>query len=168
MGRKKSKSNAFRATFVIVLLLLAVGSVMAFKTDLFGLQANGQSKYSKELLSIVSVKGTVRIDDLHLSKKEILKINRAALKHRSVFPEVNVSLNMSDKYAPIEIEKESKLKLDMVLKSDEGGEVKCWSRTVTRAGLVTLMVQSMNKAAIEFVHYRDSPDRSKKLKRLYI
>lgn len=171
MAVKQPNSNAKRVTIITLLLLIAAGAVVAFQADIMRLPfsvSKSEPTYEAELLEMVSVKGAVKVKDLHLSQKEARKINNACLKHRKVFPKVDVTLNMTDQFAPIDVQRNTKLQLTLVFTSDEEAEVRCWTRTVSRARLVAFMVRSMDKAVSEYIHYRDLPNRTREFRRLYI
>lgn len=167
MAVKRSKSTVRITVGIVLLLVLAAVSVIAFQGKVLTFFSSPSSA-DRQLLNMVSVEGTVKVEDLKLSQAEIKKINYAALKHRTLFPNVNVTVNMGDKYAPVIVEGTTRLELTMVFNSDEEAEVRSWSRMVTRSKLVPFMLKSMNKAASEYVHYRDLPGRKREFKRLYI
>lgn len=169
MARKQTSGNSSRNVVIGLLLLIAAGAIVAFQSDYVrrAFAVPGPS-YSEELLSMIGVKGAVKTEDLKLSKSEVRKINFAAMKVRKVFPKVDVSFNMEDKFAPIEVEQDTKLELGMVLRTDDDCEIAFWTRNVTRKRLVPQMVRSMEKAQAEYEHYRKQPELKSGFKRIYM
>jgi len=151
------------------MLLIAVAAVVAFQTNLVGLTfPSSQPTYDTQIIESVSVKGAVSVKALRLSPKEMRNINFMAIKNQDIFPAMDVTVNMQDQFAPVVVERGTGLELTMVFKTDETCEVRFWTRKVTRAGLVPLMIRSMKKAAAEYLHYRDLPEKGASFKRLYI
>lgn len=158
-----------RYVTLFLLFFIAGGGIVAFKTSLATLSfTNVRPAYKAELLDMVSIHGSVKVDDLNLSNKEVKKINFAALKHRRLFPRVDMRLDMEDKFAPIQVESATMLEMSLVLVADDNSDVTCWTRKVSRKELVPSMVRFMDRAASEFTHYRNIPDPEKRFKRLYI
>lgn len=164
----QSNSSAGRIIFIFVVLLCAGGALVVFKTDFLRMQRAEFTSYDSELLEMVSVKGLVKLADLNLSRSEIKKLNYAALSHRETFPRVDVTLNPTTKHKPEKFEHSTPLKLSLVFKTKGETEVHCWHRTVKRCDLVPHVVRSMKQAVDEYRHYRDLPDRTRPLKRLYL
>lgn len=169
MAQKQMTTNTKRNMVLTLLLLMAAGAVVAFQTDYFEIAfAKKAPTYSNELLAMMTVDGAVEIKDLNLSGAEMRKINHAAMKVRRVFSTVDISLNMKDKFAPIEVSRNTELELGLVFKASEECEVKFWTRNIPRARFVAYMVRSMEKAKFEFEHMQGRPDYNGLFKRLYL
>lgn len=165
-----AKSNNMRKRIVVIglLLFLAAGSIVAFRVDVLGLTTSyRRASFSKELLESISIAGAVREEHLDFTGKEIHDINYAVLKHKALFPRVDVSLNMADKFAPVSVEPETKLDLGLAFQVSGGGEVRCWNRTVSRKRLVPYMVRAMDRAAREYGRFLEN-EGTKGFKRFYI
>ncbi|QJB55342.1 hypothetical protein [Pseudodesulfovibrio sp. zrk46] len=168
MAMKRS-SNMKPSILLISVLLLAVGAIAAFQTGLVDRAfATKAPSYSRELLDMVKMSGSVKVSDLGLSSKDIHKLNVAAMKVRRAFSRIDISLNMEDKFAPVKVKRDTHLELDMVFKTDEDCEVKCWTRTVPRKRLVAHMVRAMDEAMSEYEYYQKMPGVKGQFKRLYM
>ncbi len=169
MARESTSSNTGRNVAILLLLLIAAGTIVAFQTDFVRWAfAKKAPSYSKELLAMISVNGSVKVKDLNLTGKEIKAVNFAAMKVSKVFPSVNVSLDMLDRFAPIKVENDTELKLGMVFKTEENCEVAFWTRTIPRKRLIPHMVRSMEEAMSEFENIRKLSRGEKTFKRLYL
>jgi hypothetical protein len=162
MAKKNSDSNIFFKTSVIMVLFFAMATVIAFKAGVF--ESNGTS--GSGLSGVVSVKGTVRLKDLNLSKSEVKKINRAIAAHKKTFTQVDLFLDAKD--GSKDIKSTTILVWAMVLETNGDCEVRSWSRKTTRDDLVPKMVMYMNKAAKEYEELKRFPDVKQSFKSLYI
>jgi hypothetical protein len=147
---------------VVLVLLIALGSVVAFSTGLF----TGERVASDGLSGLVSVKGTVKLEDLALSRNEVVKINRAVEEHRDTFTQIGLFLDA--KSLSGSIDDKTVLVWAMVLETNGDCEVRSWSRKVARADLVPQMVLYMTKAAREYEQFKKFPDVKQDFKCLYI
>jgi len=161
MTKKKSDSNMFFKTTIILILFSAMGGLIAFKTGAFekGLSSEGLS-------GVVSVKGTVKFEDLNLSTGEVQKINRAVSTHKKTFAQVDLFLDA--KGDPEKMNGKTVLVWAMVLETNGDCEVRSWSRKISRGDLVPQMVLYMNKAAREYEEFKRFPDVKQNFKCLYI
>jgi len=169
MAQKQMTTNTKRNMVLALLLFLAAGAVVAFQADYIHISfAKKAPTYSSELLSMINVDGAVKVKDLNLSSSEIRKINYAAMKMRRVFSQIDVSLNMEDKFAPIEVGRNTELELGLVFKAGDDCEVQCWTQSVSRSRLVAQVVRSMEEARIEYEKLLDHPELKRSFKRLYL
>ena len=162
-----------KSLFGIILLcsvLLLGGFILlsAYRAGWYGLFNGQRASYDDALVNMVSVSGGFTIAELNLSGAEIRKINFAAISHRETFPHVNLTLDPVTKQKPRSVERMTPLKYSLVLKTKGETEVHCWKRTVARRDFVPNMVDSLKRAAEEYLHIRDMPDRSRPLRRLYL
>jgi len=165
---KNRQSNIGILILVLVLLLGGLATFFAYRSNWFGaLTAKGPS-YDKALVDMVSVSGGFTVEDLNLSGAEIRKINFAALSHRETFPHIHLTLDPVAKQRPKAVKRMTPLNYSLTFKTKGETEVHCWERTVKRRDFVVTMVNSMKRAAKEFLHIRDLPNRTKPLMRLYI
>lgn len=162
MTKKSSGSNTFFKASLIVSLFLCMAGLLAFKIGVFD---KGLSS-SEGLSGLVSVKGTVSLDDLNLSKGEVKKINRAVGSHKQTFTQVDLFLDVKD--GSRDMDKDTVLVWAMVLETNGECEVRSWSRKISRDDLVTQMVLYMNKAAREYEDFKKFPDVKQNFKCLYI
>lgn len=162
--------NNSRAVIIILLFLLLAGtaSFYAYRTNVFGIfQAKGPT-YDRNLLDMVSIGGSYDFEDLNLSRDEIRRINFAALSHRKTFPKIDMTLNSTTKRKVAKMGRMTPLNFSLVFKTNKETEVHCWERTIVRRDLVTNMVHSMKRAKTQYEHFRDLPDRTRPLRRLYL
>ena len=139
-----------------------MAGLIVFKTGvLTGGEAAGEG-----LSGMVSVKGTVKVEDLSLSRSEVSKINRAVADHKDTFSQVDLFLDVKD--GSRTIESGTVLIWAMVLETDGDCEVRSWSRKISRNDLVPQMILYMNKAAKEYEQFRKYPDVKQNFKCLYI
>jgi len=151
--------------FVSVALLCFVASVLGlvcFKTNLF--QSSGGN--TLVLSGMVSVRGSVSLETLNLSKQEIRSINSAVEGYRRSFSSIDLVIDTQEKVA--KLDDDTVLVFAMTLKTNGDLEIKSWSRKVERGKLVTQMVSYMNKAAKEYEEFRKFPDVQQNFKTLYI
>lgn len=165
---KDLQSNLGIILLTLVLLLGGLATFSAYRSDWFGVFEAKRPSYDKALVDMVSVSGGFTVEDLHLSGPEIRKINFAALSHRETFPHIHLTLNPVTKQRPRTVKRMTPLNYSLTFKTKGETEVHCWERTVNRRDFATNMVNSMKRAAEEFLHIRDLPERSKPLMRLYI
>lgn len=157
----KNSSTKLKAATIFVLFLFMAGLIV-FKTGIF----TGGDAAEKGLSGLVSVKGTVRIENLNLSKSEVTKINRAVAGHQDTFSQVDLFLDVKD--GSREIDPKTVLIWAMVLETNGDCEVRSWSRKVSRGDLVAQMILYMNKAAKEYEKFKKYPDVKQNFKCLYI
>lgn len=162
MGKKRTGSNTFFKISVIMVLFLAMAGLVAFKTTIF----RTGSPHSEGLSGLVSVKGTVSLKQLDLSRNEVKKINRAVSAHKETFSQVNLFLDMKGDSS--KIDKTTTLVWAMTLQTNGDCEIRSWSRKIPRNDLVAQMVLYMNKAAREYKEFKRFPDVKQNFKCLYI
>ena len=162
MTQKKTGVNSFFKTSAILVLFLTMAGLIVFKTGLL----ERRTSNSDGLSGIVSVKGTVKLDDLNLSKVEVRKINRAVAAHRATFKQVDLFLDAKD--GSKDITPSTILVWAMVLETSGECEVRSWSRKTARGDLIPQMVMYMNKAAKEYEEFKRFPDVKQNFKCLYI
>lgn len=162
MAKKKSDGNTFLKTSVILVVFLALAGLLAFKTGL--IQRDGASV--EGLSGIVSVRGTVKLADLNLSKSEVKKINRAVDQHKGTFDQIDLFLDAKD--GSNDMNNKTVLVWAMVLETNGDCEVRSWSRKISRENLVPQMVIYMNKAAKEYEEFKRFKDVKQNFKCLYI
>jgi hypothetical protein len=108
----------------------------------------------------------VKLEDLALSRNEVVKINRAVEEHRDTFTQIGLFLDA--KSLSGSIDDKTVLVWAMVLETNGDCEVRSWSRKVARADLVPQMVLYMTKAAREYEQFKKFPDVKQDFKCLYI
>lgn len=162
MTKRESGFNSFLKACFIVALFLSMAGLVAFKIGVFD---KGLSN-SEGLSGLVSVKGTVSLDDLSLSKNEVKKLNRAVNTHKQTFTQVDLFLDVKD--GSRDVDKNTVLVWAMVLETNGECEVRSWSRKISRDDLVTQMVLYINKAAREYEDFKKFPDVKQNFKCLYI
>lgn len=160
--KKKKKIPAPKALAAAFVILLAVVSIALFAPGLF----LGDTAPSDGLSGIVSVKGTVKLAALDLSKSEVTTLNQAVQEHKGTFSHVDLFLD--SKGGPGQIEGETILVWAMVLEANGECEIRSWSRKVARADLVPQVVLYMKKAAREYAEFQKYPDVTQNFKCLYI
>jgi len=127
----------------------------------------GPPTYDSELLSTVSVRGSIKPEDLNLSPKEIKKINFAVMKHSKDFKKVDIQLDRDDPHGPATVDKDTLLNMSVVLEIDKDCEIHSWDSKVPRDNLAPQMINYLEKAADEYLHYRKALDKKRKFK-LYL
>ena len=165
---KDQQSNIGMLLFFLALLLGGLVMFSAYRADWFGAFKARRPSYDKALVDMVSVSGGFTVEDLHLSGPEIRKINFAALSHRETFPQIHLTLDPVTKQKPEAVKRMTPLQYSLTFKTKGETEVHFWKRTVVRRDFVPNMVNSVKRAADEFLHIRDMPDRTRPLMRLYI
>jgi len=157
-----------RLVVFIIFLFMGIGAT-AFATGVVDLSFfSTRPVWGAQLSDMVSFRGAVKLDDLRLSRSEIRKINHATMVNRTVFDRVQLTLNMADRYAPVQVDKNTKLTVGLKLDAGDGCEVKSWDKDILRKNLVPYMVRYMKRAARELVHYRKHPEVKNGVARLYI
>lgn len=164
MSNSESGISLLAKVAVIVTIFVLLGSLVVYQTGFFA--DNPLLSKSAGLTDRVVVKGSVRVEQLKLSGKEVRQINRAVSKHAKTFSQV--ALYVDSKVMPGKIVRGSTLEWAMVLDAGEGMEVRSWSRKVSRIHLVPEVVMYMDKAAKEFKHFKAYPDVQQSFKCLYI
>ncbi|ADU63589.1 MAG: hypothetical protein KUA35_16710 [Pseudodesulfovibrio sp.] len=162
MTKKKKKFATPQALGAVFVILLAMASVALFAPGLF----MGEQTASDGLAGTVSVKGTVKLTALDLSKNEVMALNQAVQEHRNTFSQVDLFLD--SKGGPDQMEGDTVLVWAMVLETNGECEIRSWSRKVARAELVPQVVLYMKKAAREYAEFRKFPDVTQNFKCLYI
>jgi hypothetical protein len=162
MTNKAKEFTSSHVVGVALALLIAMGCVVAFGAGL----VSGDTAASDGLSGIVSVKGTVKLEDLDLDKSEVMKINRAVEEHKDTFTQVALFLDAKSESGSID--STTVLVWAMVLETNGECEVRSWSRKVDRADLVPQIVLYMKKAAREYEQFKKYPDVKQNFKCLYI
>lgn len=162
MHKKNSGSNKFFKSSLLAIIFFCLAGVLIFKTGILHSGTGGESGLS----GLVSVKGTVKIDDLGLSGNEVKRINRAVAGHKDMFTQVDLFLDAKsgrDAAKPTTV-----LVMAMVLETNGDCEVRSWSRKISRADLVPQLIKYMNRAAKEYEQFKQFPDVKQNFKCLYI
>ncbi|BCS88470.1 hypothetical protein [Pseudodesulfovibrio sediminis] len=161
MSVKKARNTKAVTISIITAFVLVLSAAVLFKTDFF---KSGSS--SRGLSGLVLVRGTVSLEQLKLSQKEIASINRAVAAHRGTFTKVN--LHLDAKGGADNITDKTEMTWSMALETPGDCEVKSWSRKVKRSDLVGQMVSYMHKAAREYEEFTRFPDVNQNFQTLYI
>ncbi|MDD3313049.1 hypothetical protein [Pseudodesulfovibrio sp.] len=114
----------------------------------------------------MSIKGTLKPEELRLTGGEVRKLNRAVEEHRDTFSKVDLFLDVKDKSPSVK--PGTVLVWAMILKANGDCEVRSWSRKVPRSELVPQMVLYMDRAAKEYKEFKKHPDVKQSFKCLYI
>lgn len=147
--------------FAVVFFLIAGFGLVLFKGQIF--QKVGTSR---GLSGLVAVRGSVSLDQLNFSVKEISAINKVVNQHRNTFTKVDLVV---DAVGPVDrIDESTELELAMILQTNEQLVVKSWSRKITRGKMVAQVVSYMYKAAREYKEFKRFPDVKQNFKTLYI
>ena len=162
MSRKEDHSRTRVKAAAIFVLFICLAGLIVFKTGVFV----GSDVAEQGLSGLVSVKGTVKVEDLKLSQSEVSKINRAVDGHKDTFSQVDLFLDVKD--GSRAIGSKTVLIWAMVLETDGDCEVRSWSRKISRSDLVAQMILYMNKAAKEYEQFKKYPDVKQNFKCLYI
>lgn len=162
MTSRRKPSKTLWGALITSVILLAIGAVVVFQTDLLGLKDN--SGLDSQLLPSVKVTGTIKVKDLKLSGKEITSLNDLSRSYGDLFSTMNMNLVLENKFAPIDIKHDTVMILRLTC-SANNAEVAFREREVKRSELVKHMQRSMKKAEAEFNRYRG---RGKEFKRLVI
>ncbi len=162
MGKKNSGSKSFLKISTIMTIFIVMIGLVVFKAGVFDRGLSG----NEGLSGIVSVRGTVKLDDLNLSNGEIKKLNRAVVAHRKTFTQVDLFLNTKD--GSKDISAKTILVWAMVLDTNGDCEVRSWSRKVSRSEFVAQVVRYIDKAAGEYEEFKRFPDVKQNFKCLYI
>lgn len=155
---KYSKINVF----ALVCFLVAGLGLVYFKSNLFTSNGAGAAGLS----GLVSVRGSVSLEQLDLSKQEIQAINQAVNSHKQTFSKVDMVVDAKGRVN--EIKEDTVLVFAVVLKTRGELEVKSWSRKIERRVLVAQLVDYMQKASREYEEFQKFPDVQKNFKTLYI
>jgi len=162
MKKKKMDSNIVLKISLISVLFVAMAIVVVVKTDVL----KSGDVHADGLSGLVSVKGTVKVEDLNLSLAEVKKINRAVSTYKDTFSQVDLFLDAKKGIA--NMNGKTILVMAMVLETNGECEVRSWSRKVSRNDLVSQIVLYMNKAAKEYDQFKKYPDVTQNFKCLYI
>lgn len=162
---KSKRARAGKRTpvgvFAVCFFLVAVTGLICFQTDLLRLSAS-----ERGLSGLVSVRGSVSLEQLGLSDQEIGVINQAVDKYRDSFSKVDLvvdTVGHADKITPKTI-----LVFAVELQTNGDLVVKSWSRKVPRDKMVGQLVAYMGKAAGEYKEFKRFPDVKQNFKTLYI
>jgi cell division protein FtsI/penicillin-binding protein 2 len=147
--------------FAVFFFLIAVAGTIYFQTDLFRAGSSDSG-----LSGLVSVRGSVSLDQLSLSEQEIVVINQAVAKYRDTFSKVDLvvdTVGKVDKITPTTV-------LVFAVELETSGDlvVKSWSRKIPRDKMVSQLVGYMGKAAREYKEFKRFPDVKQNFKTLYI
>lgn len=159
------KSSKTRRPFVVgsitVFFVLLIG-VVIFKVGLLSrMQTTGNG-----LSGLVSVRGSVSLEELRLTKTEVATINKAVDLHRDTFTQIILTLDV--KGGTEKIKKNTEMAWSLALETNGNCEVRSWNRKVKRDRLVKQMVSYMEKAAREYKDFKKFPDVEQNFKTLYI
>lgn len=147
--------------FVVVLFLTAVSGVVLFKSQILNQHASRTG-----LSGLVSVRGSVSLEQLDFSDKEIGIINRSVNEHSRTFTKVDLIVETE---VPLDgMEESTVLVMAMELHTNDATVVKSWSRKIERGKMVAQMASYINKAAVEYKEFKRFPDVKKNFKTLYI
>lgn len=153
--------NSKVGLLAVVCFLIAGIGLVYFKTDLLRFD----STRTEGLSGLVAVRGSVSLDQLHLSEQEIAAINTVVNAHKNTFTKVDMIVDALGHVN--EINEDTVLVFAVSLKAGDL-EVKSWSRKLERRVLVAQFVDYIRKAATEYEEFRKFPDVKKNFKTLYI
>ena len=142
--------------------LLAGLGLVYFKTDLL----HTVSVKPEGMSGLVSVRGSVSLEQLDFSQREIQAINRAVKTYRKTFTKVDMIVDAVGHTDAIR--EDTMLVFAVSLKTNGDLEVKSWSRKLERRLLVAQFVDYLRKAATEYEEFKKFPDVKKNFKTLYI
>lgn len=164
MALNKARRGGYSRVSAVALVsfLLAGAALIYFKTDLFRNTTPGPVGLS----GLVSVRGSVSLEQLDFSKREIQAINKVVAAHRDTFTHVGMVVDAVGKTDTVN--ETTVLVFAMELKTSGDLEVKSWSRKVKRGALVDQVVAYMYKAAKEYEEFQKFPDVKRNFKTLYI
>lgn len=150
------------AVLAVLCFMIAGASLVYLKTDLF----RDASPAQVGLSGLVSVRGSVSLEHLALSPREIKAINKVVNAHKGTFTKVDMVVDAVGQVD--EVKDSTVLVFAMALKTNGDLEIKSWSRKVKRSVLVDQMVSYMYKAAKEYDEFQKFPDVKQNFKTLYI
>jgi len=151
MSSRKSPSKTLWGAVVTVILVLAIGSVVVFQTDMLGLKGDD---YDSALLPSVRLSGTIKAKDLNLTGMEITSLNNLSRSYGDLFSTMDMNLILENKYAPIVVEHDTVMLLKLTCTTHDA-EVVFRQREVRRSDLVKHMQKTMKVAETEFKRHRD-------------
>jgi hypothetical protein len=162
MPKRTGSGKRFPVGFLaLFFFFVAVAGLVYFQTDLFRTASS-----ERGLSGLVSVRGSVSLEQLALSEQEIGVINQAVAKYRDTFSKVDLivdTVGRVDKITPDTI-----LVFAVELQTNGDLVVKSWSRKVPRGKMVSQLVGYMGKAAGEYKEFKRFPDVKQNFKTLYI
>jgi cell division protein FtsI/penicillin-binding protein 2 len=162
MPKRTGSGKRFPVGFLaLFFFFVAVAGLVYFQTDLFRTASS-----ERGLSGLVSVRGSVSLEQLALSEQEIGVINQAVAKYRDTFSKVDLivdTVGRVDKITPDTI-----LVFAVELQTNGDLVVKSWSRKVPRGKMVSQLVGYMGKAASEYKEFKRFPDVKQNFKTLYI
>lgn len=162
MPKKAGSGRRFPVgSLAIFFFFVAVAGLVYFQTDLFRLASP-----ERGLSGLVSVRGSVSLEQLALSEQEIGIINQAVARYRDTFSKVDLivdTVGHVDKITPNTV-----LVFAVELQTSGDLVVKSWSRKVPRDKMVSQLVGYMGKAAGEYKEFKRFPDVKQNFKTLYI
>lgn len=162
MPRSADSARRIPVGFIAVFFFfVAVAGVVYFQTELFRGLHTGRG-----LSGLVSVRGSVSLEQLALSEGEIDEINRAVARYRGTFSKVGLIVDTVERVD--EITPSTVLVVAVELQTNGDLVVKSWSRKVTRDKVVSQLVGYMGKAAGEYEEFKKFPDVKQNFKTLYI
>ncbi|MBG0788985.1 MAG: hypothetical protein H0S80_00635 [Desulfovibrionaceae bacterium] len=153
--------NSKVGMLAVMCFLIAGISLVYFKTDLI----RHVAAKPESLSGLVTVRGAVSLDQLHLSQQEVHAINQVVNDHKDTFSKVDMIVDAVGHVN--EITEDTLLVFAVSLKAGDL-EVKSWSRKLERRILVAQFVDYIRKAATEYEEFRKFPDVKKNFKTLYI
>lgn len=146
---------------VVALFLVAFSGVVYFKTDLLRSAQKGPG-----LSGLVSVRGSVSLEQLGLSASEVGLINGAVDRFRDTFTKVDLVVDAVGRVDSIE--PETVLVFAVELHTSGDLVVKSWSRKLPRGKIVAQLTSYMEKAAAEYNQFKRYPDVKQNFQTLYI
>ena len=159
-GAGNGKSSKVGLLALICFLIAGVGLVY-FKTDILRAVAPQPGGMS----GLVSVRGSVSLEQLHFTQQEIQAINQVVNANQKTFTKVDMIV---DAVGHVNEIKEDTVLVFAVSLTAGDLEVKSWSRKMQRKILVAQFVDYIRKAATEYEEFKKFPDVKKNFKTLYI
>lgn len=166
MSKGRNEHSAAKVV-AIIMGFMALTALVVFRSGIVQTVFDSKPDYSRELVKAVSIRGTVKQDDLKLSSGEIKTINNVALKYRKQFTKVNLNFNYAAKEGPREVKPDTPLVMDIMLDLSDGAQIRSWSKKLPRRKVVPDMVDYINKAASELERYKKL-EGDKPFKRFYL
>lgn len=147
--------------FAVFFFFVATTGLVYFQTDLFRPVSS-----ERGLSGLVSVRGSVSLEQLGLTEQEIATINQTVARYHDTFSKVDLvvdTVGHEEKITPKTI-----LVFAVELETNGDLVVKSWSRKIPRDGMVSQLVGYMGKAAREYKEFKRFPDVKQNFKTLYI
>lgn len=164
MINKGFSANRYtRVSLLVAASFVLAGFVLVyFKTGLLRSDSAG----SEGMSGLVSVRGSVSLDQLDFSRQEIRAINQAVDAYRKTFTKVDMIVDTVGRVG--DIQEDTVLVFAVSLKTNGELEVKSWSRKIERKNLVSQFVGYIRRAATEYEEFKKFPDVKRNFKTLYI